>query len=272
MDFSELKKLYKKTFDSVSEGYGHAAMRFFEESAEQICLTLKVKGDEHILDVATGTGYAALTLAKQLPDGHVTGIDFSTGMLKQAMINQDKAALCNVTFAEMDMQNLEFRNSQFDIAVSAFSIFFVEDMTKQLIHIADKVRDGGTILTTSFNERSFAPLIDLFVNRLRLYDIHVPNFAWKNVASEEQCITLFQKAGLQELSCDQQECGYYLTDASDWWYIIWNGGFRGLVNQLSEDDHIKFQEEHLAEVQALATEKGIWIEMGILYTHGKNMN
>jgi hypothetical protein len=64
------------------------------------------------------------------------------------------------------------------------------------------------------------------------------------------------------------ECGYYLSDASDWWYIIWNAGFRGLVNQLAPDLLSRFKEEHFAEIQKLKSDRGIWLEMGILYTFG----
>ena len=65
-----------------------------------------------------------------------------------------------------------------------------------------------------------------------------------------------------------KESGYYLKDASDWWDIIWNGGFRGLVNQLSDNDMIRFKAEHLKEVQELSSEKGIWLEMNVLFTMG----
>lgn len=269
MDQIELKELYKNTFNTVSDGYGHSAMRFFSESAKQVPLYLNLKGDEHVLDVATGTGYVALSIAKELPDGKVTGIDFSSGMLTQAMRNRDEQGIHNVTFREMDMEAIDYQDKHFDVAVSAFSIFFVEDMKKQLIHITKKVRDGGVILITTFSNNSFAPLVNLFIDRLKAYGIEVPSPAWKRVATKEQCTSLFKESGLQKIKSEQKECGYYLRDAFDWWYIIWNGGFRGLVNQLSANDFTKFKEEHLAEVKELKADKGIWLEMGIFYTIGE---
>ncbi len=269
MDKVELKELYKKTFNAVSDGYGHSAMRFFNESAKQIPLYLNMKGDEHVLDVATGTGYVALAIAKKFPKGKVTGIDFSKGMLAQAMKHKHEQGLENVTFVEMDMQSIDYQDKYFDIAISSFSIFFVEDMKEQLSHIANKVKDGGMILITTFFDTAFSPLVNLFINRLELYGIEVPSFAWKQVATREQCKSLFTEAGLQNIKSMQSDFGYYLRDASDWWYIIWNGGFRGLVNQLSTDDFTKFKKEHLAEIQSLESDKGIWLEMNILYTTGE---
>jgi len=85
-----------------------------------------------VLDVACGTGNAALAIAKFLPTGRVTAVDFSSGMLDKA---RHKAALLdvrNVEFMERDMQNLNFRDGLFDVAVCAFGIFFVEDIESQL--------------------------------------------------------------------------------------------------------------------------------------------
>jgi len=269
MDHIELKELYKNTFNAVSDGYGHSAMRFFSETANEVSLFLNLKGDEHVIDVATGTGYAALAIAKDLPDGQVTGIDFSEGMLSQANKNKKDQGIHNVTFIEMDMQAMDYPDNHFDVAVSAFSIFFVEDMKKQLIHIANKVKDGGKILVTTFFDNSFSPLVNLFIDRLEGYGIEPPSPAWKRVATKEQCTSLFKEAGFQKINCEQKKCGYYLRDTSDWWYIIWNGGFRGLVNQLSKNDFTKFKKEHLAEIKELASGKGIWLEMSVLYTFGE---
>jgi ubiquinone/menaquinone biosynthesis C-methylase UbiE len=268
MDNLELKELYKNTFNAVSDGYGHSAMRFFAESARRVSSYLSLKGDEHILDVATGTGYVALAIARELPNGQVTGIDFSEGMLKQALRKKIDEGIRNVSFVEMDMQHIDFHDKYFDVAISAFSIFFVEDMKEQIIHIANKVKDGGAILITTFSDNTFTPLVNLFLGRLEWYGIEVPTLAWKRVATKEQCISLFKEAGLHNINSEQKESGYYLRDASDWWYIIWNGGFRGLVNKLTQNNFKKFKEEHIAEVTELASDKGIWLEMNILYTIG----
>jgi ubiquinone/menaquinone biosynthesis C-methylase UbiE len=266
-----LKELYKNTFNAVADRYGHSEMRFIFESAEQASSCLNLKGNEHVLDVATGTGCVALAIAKELPDGQVTGIDFSEGMLTRAIRNKNEQGIRNVTFTEMDMQALDYQDKQFDVAVSAFGIYFVEDMKKQLSHIAKKVKDGGTVLITTFSDNAFTPCVNLFGGRLEKYGIEVPSMAWQRVSNKDQCISLLKEVGLQKIKCEQKECGYYLRDASEWWYIIWNGGFRGLVNKLPQNDLKKFKNEHLAEVKDLQSDKGIWLEMSIIYTFGEKL-
>ncbi len=268
MNEQELKKHFKSTFNAVAEGYDNPAMRFFPESAMRISSYLNLEGYEHVLDVATGTGYVALTIAKDLPDGQVTGVDFSKAMLSMAKKKKTEMNLHNVVFREMDMQAIDFPDRHFEIAVSAFSIFFIEDMEKQLTHIAQKVKHGGEIIITTFCDNAFSPLVALLFDRLKRYGIEPPTLAWKRVSTKEQCTELFNDAGLHNIKSEQLECGYYLSDASDWWYIIWNAGFRGLVNQLAPDLLSRFKEEHFAEIQKLKSDRGIWLEMGILYTFG----
>ena len=166
MDEQERKAMFRKTFDTVANGYDTAALRFFSESVKHLRSLLHLKGDEDVLDVATGTGHAALEIARYLPGGHVHGIDFSSGMLAQALEKRDALGITNVDFSEMDMQALTFEDDRFDLATCCFGIFFVEDMSGLLRHLVDKVKPGGKVLATTFYKKLFAPLNDMFLERI----------------------------------------------------------------------------------------------------------
>ncbi len=269
MKEQQYKQMYRKTFNIIAEGYDNPNMWFFDDSANYIASLLNLEGHERVLDVATGTGNVAIALATKLPEGHVIGIDFSEGMLSQAKRKMNDIRAKNIEFIEMDMQSIEFPDKSFDVAVCAYSIFFVEDIRKQLVHIASKIKEGGTILVSTFFEKSFSPLVDLFFKRLEIYGIEPPNLVWKRIATQNQCVSLFKDVGLCDITCECVKDGQNLRNASVWWYIVMNGGFRGLINKLSMDDFEKFKEEHLAEVMELATEKGIWMDMSYLHTIGK---
>ncbi len=268
MNEQEIKEFFKNTFNTVADGYDNSALRFFPESAARLPAYLGLQGDEHVLDVATGTGVGAMALAASLPHGRVTGIDFSEKMLTRAGRKIAARGLVNVELHEMDMQSIAFPDRHFDAASCCFALFFIEDMQEQLRHIASKVREGGKVAITSFYETSFSPQVDVFFSCLERYGIEPPSMTWKRVATTEKCTSLFEGAGLQNVSVDRLDSGYLLNSPEEWWQIVWNGGFRGLVEQLSEDDLTRFREEHLAEIGELANGDGIRMEMGIIYSVG----
>lgn len=267
-DEKELKEFYKDTFNTVAEGYDNSALRFFPQGGTRFPAYLGLRGDEHVLDVATGTGATAMALAGALPAGRVTGIDFSEKMLEQARRKFAAQGLANIDLHEMDMQQISFPDRHFDAATCAFALFFVEDMEEQLCHIAAKVRNGGKVATASFSEISFSPLVELFFSCLKRFGIAPPALTWKRIATPEQCSALFSDAGLRNVTVDQIDCGYSLGGPEEWWHIVWNGGFRGLVQQLGKDDLNRFMREHLAELAGLVAGEGIRMEMGIIYAVG----
>lgn len=268
MDEQQLKAMLKETFDTVSGGYDSKALRFFQESAKHMALLLELKGSENVLDVACGTGNAALAIAGFLPAGRVTAVDFSSGMLDRARRNAISLDIGNVEFLERDMQFLDFPDGIFDVAVCAFGIFFVEDMETQLLHIASVVRPGGRIMISNFQENYFSPLREMLFERIEKYGVKIPPQTWKRIASETGCRMLFEQAGLTDITVARKNVGYYLENAEQWWDVVWNGGFRRMVSQLSASDQKRFKSEHLDEIGKLRTKDGIWMDVGVLYTSG----
>lgn len=258
----------RDTFDAVSSGYDIKALRFFPDSSRLLAQNLKLRGDENVLDVACGTGHAALAIARLLPQGHVTGVDFSRGMLEQARRKAADANVGNVEFLKKDMHSLKFSDRQFDAAVCSFGIFFADDMDAQLSRIAAAVKTGGTIAISGFQENLFRPLTDLFFQRLSIYGIQMPAQDWKRIATEELCISFFENAGLGDVRVEPKNMGYFLDDAGEWWDVIWNAGFRRLVSGMKPGQLEKFRREHLQEVEELRTSDGIWLNVGVLFSFG----
>ncbi|KPJ94160.1 MAG: hypothetical protein AMJ53_05825 [Gammaproteobacteria bacterium SG8_11] len=246
MDEHERKLHIKNTFNTVSEGYDNPALRFFINSAKKLPDIFQFKGDEQVLDVATGTGIAALELAGALPQGKVTAIDFSDGMLNQA-----------------------FPDNHFDAANCSFGIFFVEDMEGSLRHISQKVKSGGQIVCSSFIEDAFQPVQEIFLGHLEEYGIERPPISWKRIASAEQSTALFRSAGLSDIQTQRYNAGYHLENADQWWNVVWYAGYRGLISQLKPEQLEPFKQQHLAEIQKLATHEGIWLDVEVLYTRGR---
>ena len=269
MDNQQRKDQLKKTFDTVAEGYGSSGMEFFHNAAACLPRVFQLQGHEHLLDVATGTGIAATAIAPHLPQGKITGIDLSEGMLGQARARAQSRGLGNIELHPMDMQNISFDNAHFDAANCSFGLFFLPDMLGLLQHIASKVKPGGQVVTCSFTHNSFSPNVDLFMERIQRYGVATTELTWKQISTEEKFHALYTSAGLTDVQIQRHDIGYYLDDAETWWRVIWYAGFRGLVAQLSEPQLAQFKQEHLAEINALRTALGIPLNIAALFASGR---
>lgn len=268
MNEQERKRLIKATFDTVASRYDCDALRFFRHAAALLPETFGFEGDESVLDVAAGTGIPALAMAPHLPQGVITAVDFSEGMLGQAAAACHTSGFSNVVFQQMDMTEMAFPDATFDAANCSFGVFFVEDMAGTLRHIAAKVRPGGKVVTTHFRAGSFGPLAELFLRRVDAYGLPAPPPSWLRVASAEQNIELFEASGLTQPQVEHHDVGYLLNDAEQWWEVVWNAGFRSLIAPLDEARLARFRQEHLAEVSKLMTADGLPLDVRVLITKG----
>ncbi|RFC30778.1 MAG: Ubiquinone/menaquinone biosynthesis C-methylase UbiE [Candidatus Nitrotoga sp. MKT] len=268
MDMQERKYKIKETFNNAAEGYDKPALRFFSAAAEHLADSMKFAGDEHVLDVATGTGSVALACSQRLGAGHVTAIDLSDGMLAQAKAKAQEQRLSNLDFLCMDIEASNFTADSFDAVCCGFGIFFLSDMEAGFKSIAKHVKPGGAIGISSFTGAVMEPLSQKFIERIFAYGITMPALSWKRLDSVEKIHTLYQSAGLEQLHTQTYQVGYHLAGFEEWWDILWYSGFRGLLSQLSSSDLASFRQAHQEEIELLVEEQGIWLNVEILISVG----
>ena len=249
----------------ASNEYDCSSLRFFLESSAHLIKILNLKGDEIFLDVATGTGHVAITAAQELSDGHVTGVDISERMLERARSKVNEKELTNVTFNCSDIENMGFEDNSFDIACCAFGIFFLPDMESGLNCISKAVKPGGKFALTSFTGTLMEPLSETFLDRLKKYNIKQSTLSWKSLDTPKKVNELLSNAGFQDINVQSKQMGYYLKNSQEWWDVLWNSGYRGLLSQLSEKDLNQFKNDHLQEVDNFADKGGIWLDIEVLF-------
>ena len=100
-------------------------------------------GSLDILDVGTGTGFFAVLLAQQ---GHrVEGIDLTPAMLEEARTLAKQRNL-DITFREMDAQNLDYPNDSFDVVISRNLTWTLPDPQRAYASWFRVLKPGGVLL------------------------------------------------------------------------------------------------------------------------------
>ena len=88
-------------------------------------------GNERILDIGTGSGCIAVSLAHKMPQSKVTAWDISTDALAVATENS-KTNGCTIAFEEVDILAYEPTGEQFDIIVS--NPPYIKESEKNAMH------------------------------------------------------------------------------------------------------------------------------------------
>ena len=83
-----------------------------------------------IVDVGTGTGAGAFTLAQRFPDARIVGVDLSDAMLEQARRNLPDDLRERVTFERGDASALPFADNSFELAAHANMIPFFDEVAR----------------------------------------------------------------------------------------------------------------------------------------------
>jgi len=263
------KNMIQRAFDTVAEGYDHPSLAFFPETSERMLGHLNMSDELHLLDVCTGTGMMALKAAAKLSRGKVTGIDLSSGMLNQAVNKAAQLGLDNTEFIQMDLDELDFPLQSFDVATSSFGLFFIENMGAALRNVAATVKSGGQLAISSFTGNAFQPFSDMFIERYKSFGMEMPGLSWKRLESEAAITDVFQAAGIDAVEFYHEPLGYAIKSEQHWWDIVWNAGYRGLLNQLSDDQCIEFEQQHRAEIAELCKNGDAWLDVSVIIAIGK---
>ncbi len=92
-----------------------------------------------ILDLGTGTGKFLDLFAKARPWDRMVGLDFSSGMLREARENLPRTT----QLVSGDFQKLPFEGNTFDLVVSAFTLRSVQNMPGFLNEVFRVLEAGG---------------------------------------------------------------------------------------------------------------------------------
>ncbi|HVO54386.1 MAG TPA: methyltransferase domain-containing protein [Solirubrobacterales bacterium] len=111
--------------------------------SERLVDALQILPGEHVLDVACGSGNAALAAARRAW-GKTVGADFVPALLERGR-ERAAAERLEVEFVEADAQDLPFEDASFDVVTSVFGAMFGPDQEKTASELLRVTKPGGRI-------------------------------------------------------------------------------------------------------------------------------
>lgn len=139
IDVTAIKARQRATW--ASGDYASVAARI-PIVAERLCDAADLRAGDRVLDVATGTGNAALAAARC--GAQTIGIDYVMSLLERGRMRAVAEGL-SVEFREADAESLPFEDEAFDATLSVFGVMFAPDQEKAASEMLRVTRPGGTI-------------------------------------------------------------------------------------------------------------------------------
>ena len=149
IDFSAVKAKQQKTWSSGD--YAAVAARIHPIS-EQLIQTADLPAGAHVLDIAAGSGNAAIAAARC--GCVVTGIDYVPELLDRGRARAAAEGLA-VDFEDGDAEQLAYPDSSFDAVVSVVGVMFAPDQERAAAELLRVCRPGGTVALASWTPEGF---------------------------------------------------------------------------------------------------------------------
>lgn len=120
--------------------------------AEHLCETADVQAGWKVLDVATGSGNAALAAARR--GCEAVGVDYVPALLERGRLRADAEHLA-VRFTEGDAEDLPFPKASFDAVLSIYGVMFAPNHERAASELVRVCRSGGRIALASWTPDGF---------------------------------------------------------------------------------------------------------------------
>ncbi len=247
-----------KDYQEISRGIA--------DSIEHCVRRLDPRPGEHILDLATGTGWTSRLVARR--GATVVGADIAEGLLEAARAQAAAEGLA-IDYRLGDAEQLPFADGAFDAVISTCGVMFAGRPEAAAAELARVVRPGGRIaLTTWLSDGNLFKMFEVMKAYMPPPPTPAPPspFAWGRT---ERIRELLGEAF--DLKFEAGTSFYREPSAEAAWetFSVGYGPTRTLAASLDDERREAFRRDFIAFHAGFPTELGIcvprdyWVTVGI---------
>lgn len=238
------------TWNESAEAYV-GLLRNLEPFRSDLVARLAPRAGERILDMGTGPGEPAITIARRVgATGHVIGIDLSENMVSIAQRVAGARGVNNVDFRTMDCGELNFPDETYDAAVSSFGFQIFTDPEKAAAEARRVLRPGGRIAVSVWSTGDKVPWIHAIIGPM-LEHAEPDETGYIPTPYETggpgEMVAFLESAGFQDATEDRRQYSLKFDDAEAYFQAILKATPIG--HSLSEESE-DIQQEVLRKTRA----------------------
>ncbi len=161
----DLEQVKRRQQQMWASGDYHAVATLIQPVADVLCNSVDLQSGWRALDVACGSGNAAIAAARC--DCNVVGIDYVPALLARARRRAEAEGVA-ITFLEGDAEAIAFPDGSFDAVLSVFGVMFAPDHGQAAAELSRVCRPGGRIGLATWTPDGFIGQM------LKVVAAHVP--------------------------------------------------------------------------------------------------
>ena len=264
-----------KQFSAGWRKWDEIMMNFTRPISNEMIRMLQIRGYENVLDVATGTGEPALTIASRLKNGKVTATDLSEEMLQTTLQNAEKRKIKNVETKVCDASSLPFPDHAFDVVICRLAMMLFPQPEVALKEMLRVLKPGGKIVAAVWNvpEKNF--WVTAMMSTIREHmKLPLPSPDAPGIfrgAREGLIKNLFQQAGLKNVIQKEINGKLECNSPEEYWELMSEAGAAIAAALSKADESMKQQikDEVIHKINEKYPNGHIAIDSSALVIHGE---
>ena len=234
---------------------------------------LAARPGDRIIDLGSGTGEPALTLARRMQGRvDITGVDSAGPMVDVARRKVADEGLAKVRFLHMPAEQLDFADGSFDRAMSRFGVMLFNDPQQGLKEIQRVLKPGGHFSLAVWSTPETMPTLrwsyDVFSKHIA-EDAAPPLHKVTSLGRPGVLEAMLAKAGFSEFSITPHTFHYRFESFDAYWDIVEASDIlKQQYDALPKDQHAAIREEIAVLANIHMSENGLVIPHEFLLATG----
>ncbi len=231
---------------------------------ETLLDALQAKAGDRIIDLGSGTGEPALTLARRMQaQVDIIGIDSAEPMAAVAQRKVEEEKLKNIRFQAMPAEKLEFEDNSFDRALSRFGVMLFEDPLQGSREIRRVLKPGGRFAIAVWSTPETMPTLhwsyQAFKDRIP-DELAPPLSRVTSLGGPGVLEDLLQQAGFRQFEVRAHTFHYQFSSFDDYWDIVEASDIlKQQYDALPETERTSIRDEVALFAKDFHTENGLVI-------------